>query len=327
VTGGSATSKSRPPLQRALRVLAVVLSALVIYGLVQALRRDGPAALAAWRAADVRWAMVVVAAAFALAGQLVYVAGWQRLLSDYGLRASFWLTAKFFLVSNLGRYLPGAKAWQMGIVGLMAAQNGLPPATVAATSLFQGMIGVAVGAILLFATGGAVLQVPRLWFVLPIVGIVGLLALPELLKGLPRARAQLLKRMPGAEALTPGTMWALLWTAAASWILWGIALYALGAALLGNPGAPLLTYMAAWIGPFLAGVIAMVAPAGLGVRDELMRTILISANLSASSAIMIAVAARLWTTILEVVPALLVLAIERRRMQAPVETVTDARAV
>jgi uncharacterized membrane protein YbhN (UPF0104 family) len=314
VTGGSATSKNRSTLQRALRVVAVVLCALVVYGLVQALRRDGPAALAAWRAADVRWTMVVVGAAFALAGQGIYVVGWQRLLNDYGVKSSFWLTAKFFLVSNLGRYLPGAKAWQMGIVGLMAAQNGLPAATVAATSLFQGMIGVAVGAILLFWTGGAVLQIPRIWFVLPIAGIIGLLALPALLKAVPPVHALLRKRMAGTESLTTGTMWSLVWTAAASWVLWGIALYALAVALLSDPGASLITYLAAWIGPFLAGVIAMVAPAGLGVRDELMRTILISANVSASSAIMIAVVARLWATVLEVVPAVLVLAIERGRV-------------
>ena len=323
MTGGSATSKNRSTLQLSLRILAVVLSALVCYGLVQALRRDGPAALAAWRAADVRWTMVVVAAAFALAGQGIYVVGWQRLLNDYGVKSSFWLTAKFFLVSNLGRYLPGAKAWQMGIVGLMAAQNGLPAATVAATSLFQGMIGVAVGAILLFWTGGAVLQIPRIWFVLPIVGIIGLLALPALLKAVPPVHALLRKRMPGTESLTTGTMWSLVWTAAASWVLWGIALYALAAALLSDPGASLITYLAAWIGPFLAGVIAMVAPAGLGVRDELMRTILISANVSASSAIMIAVVARVWATVLEVVPALFVLAIERRRVPVLGKSIPD----
>lgn len=323
MTGGFATSKNQSTLQLSLRILAVVLSALVVYGLVQALRRDGPAALAAWRAADVRWTMVVVAAAFALAGQGIYVVGWQRLLNDYGVKSSFWLTAKFFLVSNLGRYLPGAKAWQMGIVGLMAAQNGLPPATVAATSLFQGMIGVAVGAILLFWTGGAVLQIPRLWFVLPIVGIIGLLALPALLKAVPPVHALLRNRMPGTESLTPGTMWSLVWTAAASWMLWGIALYALAAALLSDPGASLITYLAAWIGPFLAGVIAMVAPAGLGVRDELMRSILISANVSAGSAIMIAVVARVWATVLEVVPALFVLAIERRRVPVLGKSIPD----
>ena len=327
MNGGSATSKNRSTLQRSLRVLALFLSALVVYGLVQALRRDGPAALAAWRAADVRWTMVVVAAVFALAGQGIYVVGWQRLLNDYGVKSSFWLTAKFFLVSNLGRYLPGAKAWQMGIVGLMAAQNGLPPATVAATSLFQGMIGVAVGAILLFWTGGAVLQIPQIWFVLPIVGIIGLLALPALLKAVPSVHALLRKRMPGTESLTTGTMWSLVWTAAASWGLWGIALYALAAALLSDPGASLITYLAAWIGPFLAGVIAVVAPAGLGVRDELMRTILISANVSAGSAIMIAVVARVWATVLEVVPALFVLVIERRRAPVLGKSIPEAPVV
>jgi hypothetical protein len=35
--------------------------------------------------------------------------GWRRLLSDAGVRVGLWPLARIFLVSNLGRYLPGGR--------------------------------------------------------------------------------------------------------------------------------------------------------------------------------------------------------------------------
>jgi glycosyltransferase 2 family protein len=308
-----AAQAQKPWLRRALRVLAVLLSVLVIAGLVRALRRDGPAALAAWRTADVKWGWIALAFAWGMAGHMIYVVGWRRLLADCGVRVTLWQTARFYFASNLGRYLPAAKAWQMSIVAVMAAENQLPAAAVAATSLFQGMIGVAVGMVLLLATGNAVLGVSAFWFALPIAGIIALLAVPYVIKLLPRIRALLVSRMPGIDSVSVGTMWALVWTAAASWIAWGIALYTLAVGLLPRAEASLVAYLAAWIGPFLAGLIAVVAPAGLGVRDEMMRTMLTAAGLNSGGAIILVVVARVWTTILDVVPALFVLALRRKR--------------
>ena len=303
----------KPWLRLVLRLLAVVLSLLVIAGLVRALRRDGPAALAAWRAADVKWGWITLAFAWGLVGHAIYAVGWRRLLTDCGVVVTFWQTARFYLVSNLGRYLPAAKAWQMSIVAVMAAEHHLPAAAVAATSLFQGMIGVGVGALLLLATGNAVLGVAPIWFVLPVGGIAALLAVPHVIKSLPRMRAVIIKRMPGIDSVSVGTMWALVWTATASWIAWGSALYSLAVGLLPRAEASLIAYIAAWIGPFLAGLIAIVAPAGLGVRDEMMRTMLTAAGLNSGGAIIVVVVARVWTTILDVVPAFFVLALRRRK--------------
>ncbi len=294
-------------IRRLLQGSALVLSAVVMVGLVVALRRDGPAALIAWREAQVRWSWIALSAVFGLTGHAIYVVGWRRLLTDYGVPISYWQAARFFLVSNLGRYLPGGKAWQMGIVGIMAAESGLPAAPVAATSLFQGLVGAAVGAILLLIMGSALLGIAAAWLLIPLAGIVALLALPAALRAAPRVRAALIHRFPGLDSVTSRTMWALVWTVGASWLAWGVALRALAAGLFPNPGVSVAAYTAAWIGPFLAGVIAFFAPAGLGVRDEVMRSMLTSAGLDATSAIILVVVARVWTTVIEVVPALAVL--------------------
>ncbi|HYV96035.1 MAG TPA: hypothetical protein VE967_01120, partial [Gemmatimonadaceae bacterium] len=157
-----------------LHVAAAALAVGMIVVLARSLRRDGPAALEAWRAAHVQSTWVVFAVSSALAGHAIYIFGWQRLLRDSGLRIAFWPLARMFFVSNLGRYLPGGKAWQMGIVAVMAAEQQLPSAMLAASSLFQAIIGVAVGAVVVFAAGGTAIGLPRAWLLAPVLGIVAL---------------------------------------------------------------------------------------------------------------------------------------------------------
>jgi uncharacterized membrane protein YbhN (UPF0104 family) len=194
----------------------------------------------------------------------------------------------------------------------MATEQNLPAAPVATTSLFHGLLGVGIGALLLIVTGGAVVGVPTIWLAVPGVGVVTLIALPAILRRLPRLRTALLRRVPSLDAVSVGTMWALVWTTTLSWVAWGAALYGLAVGLTPDSTAPFLTYLAAWIGPFLAGLVAVVTPAGLGVRDEIMRTMLTAGGVSAGSAIILVVVARVGTTILDVAPALVVLAFRRR---------------
>jgi uncharacterized membrane protein YbhN (UPF0104 family) len=279
--------------------------------LVQVMRRDGPAALAAWRAAHIQWGWIAFSVACALAGHAFFVVGWRRLLRDSGVRASFWPLARIFLVSNLGRYLPAGKAWQMAIVAMMATEQRLPSAILAASSLFQGALGVAVGAVVLFAAGGATIGLPAAWLVLPVVALVGLLAAPAILKLFPRVQAVIARRVPGIDSVTAATMWALVWTAGASWILWGIALRGLASGLLPEPGASMTAYIAAWAASFLAGIIAVVSPAGLGAREGVMQAVLTKSGMTPADVLILLIVARAWATVLDVVPAALVLVLRR----------------
>lgn len=290
----------------------------MIVVLAQALGRDGPAALSAWRAAHIRWRWVVASVACALAGHAIYVAGWQRLLSDSGVRAPFWTLARLFLVSNLGRYLPAGKAWQMAIVAMMAAEEGLPSAMLAASSLVQGVVGVGVGAIVVFAAGGAAIGLAPAWLVVPVAAVAALLAAPGVVRSAPRLYDVVKRRVPGIDSVSVATMWALIWTSAASWILWGVALFALARALLQAPEAPITAYVAAWAASFLAGLIAIISPAGLGARETVMQVVLARAGMAAADVLVVVVVARGWITVLDVAPAAIVLLL-RRRARARVE--------
>lgn len=316
-TGGSNEHRKRTPdsgigvklnnasRRRLLRLANVLVAAAVAVGLVIAFRRDGPEALSAWRAADVRLGWLAAAVGAGLVGHALNVFGWQRVLRDCSVSISFLQTARFFAVGNLGRYLPGGKAWQLGIIGVMAAELNLATATVVGTSLLIGVIGVVVGAALLLALGGVGLGLSPALLIVPLSGLALLQAAPALLRWSPRFLDRISARWPQATSITLGTMWTMIWTAAASWVSWGLALHALARTVLTESGASLSVYIAAWIGPFIAGLIAFVAPAGLGVREELMRVTLVGGGLEPAWAVLLVVLARFGATILDVGPALL----------------------
>ena len=301
------------PARLLLRTAALVLGVAVVVVLVQSVRRDGPDALVAWRGAHVRWAFIALAIACGFAGHGVYLMGWRRLLADSDVPVSLWSLAKIFLVSNLGRYLPGGKAWQMGIVGIMAAEQGLPATELAASSLLQGIVGVIAGAIVLFATGAASLGVRLAWLALPVAGIICILLAPAIIRSTPKLHSLIARHVHGIDTVSIATMWALVWTSVVSWLLWGIALDNLGSALLPGPGASLVSYIAAWSGSFLAGLVAVVSPAGLGAREGVMQVVLEKGGMPAGDVLLVVVVTRAWITFMDVAPALVVLLFRRAK--------------
>jgi hypothetical protein len=112
----SASTSTHGPLMAAtpnrlrlvLRAVSALLGIAVVVFVAQSLRRDGPGALAAWRTAHVRWGFIALAVGCGFAGHGAYLLGWRRLLKDSDIPVRLWPLAKIFLVSNLGRYLPGA---------------------------------------------------------------------------------------------------------------------------------------------------------------------------------------------------------------------------
>ena len=299
------------------RLAGAVLGVVMIAVIAHALRRDGPAALAAWRGAHVAWAWVIFAILCALAGQAINVVGWRRLLRDSGIDASLWTLMRLFLVSNLGRYLPAGKAWQMAIVAMIATEERLPAALVAASSFFLGVVGVGVGAIIVFAAGRSTIGLPPAWLVLPLFALLGLLFAPIVIRALPRLHEAIRRRVPGIDSLDAWTMWALIWTSSASWILWGTALLGLAKALLPASTTSITTCVAAWTGSFLAGLIAFVSPAGLGAREAVMQVVLTRTGMMRADALVLVVVSRVWVTLLDIIPAALFLVL-RRASRGPV---------
>jgi uncharacterized membrane protein YbhN (UPF0104 family) len=94
--------------------------------------------------------------------------------------------------------------------------------------------------------------------------------------------------------------------------------------LLGGAAGGYAEYLAAYTISYLVGYLALFAPAGLGVREGAMVTVLAYAGLATRpQAALVALASRVWLTLLEVVPGFLFWAHAAVRRRPPTTDPSD----
>ncbi|MDZ7615461.1 MAG: lysylphosphatidylglycerol synthase domain-containing protein [Patescibacteria group bacterium] len=256
--------------------------------------------VALYRGDYVQMPSVVLPAALALSfvnligGFFAAVYCWRLMLRHAGCNASFFASLASYGLSLPGKFLPG-KVW--AIAGRASYLRQYSQCSFARLSLVsietqvaELWTGLSLGAVGLAATGGL-----RSWggFVLAVWLIVTGAAL------LPRvpAVAQLAKKRlcVVSGVCTSNTLASYLtvlpWFFLA-WLLWAVGFYFMTVAILGK-GQPWTVGLAFPLATSL-GILAVVAPGGLGVREGVLSGYLILAGFSVVDATTVAVASRLW---------------------------------
>lgn len=270
-----------------------------------------------WRIA---WSATIVALSYAM-----LIGTWRGMVNAWGSSLGLWQSARIWFVSNLGRYVPG-KVWQIGAMGVMASEAGVPPAAAVGSSLVIALVNILVGFGVVAATGaesfGTIGVNPRaLWIPLALLGAVTA-TLPWTLKSLVRFTGRVTGRPVEAPTLPAGAVWLAAAGCTAAWVLYGfafqqLAIGVLGASAAGDAGA----YVAVFTLSYLLGFLTLVAPGGIGVREVAMGAMLTGAGLTTGAeATILVVASRLWLTVLEIVPGVLFLAWPRPRTSVPSAT-------
>lgn len=247
---------------------------------------------------------------------LLFTAATALLLAAYLVSAGLWglivrelggpsipngVAVRLFMIANLGRYLPG-KVWQIAGLAALAKGRGVPAITATgAAVLGQGIALVAASAVGM----GAFLTGPeeyRRW------GIVGSVLVGTLivLVSLPRVFAWLaglwfrLSRTEPQESLAAvhGLRWLGLYVL--NWAMYALAFWVLSRSLGLNGG--IVPVASAFAAAYVLGYAMVFAPAGLGPREGFL-IMFLTPHLGATSSGVIAVVARLWTTLVELVPA------------------------
>lgn len=252
-----------------------------------------------------RWGMLLLSAGVLFLGYLYSAGLWGLMVRELGgPKVPKVAALRIFFTANLGRYLPG-KVWQIAGLAYLARGEGVtaPTATVAAllgqAFSLAGATLVGSGVLLRMDWGE---DVGGGWAVGAVVTLMVVLTIPAVLKPILRL---LFRRVEGAD---PGPLWpdqafGLRWVAlyAVSWVIQGGAfcLLALGLGMGLDPVHGVAIFPAA----YLLGYIAIFAPAGIGVREGFL-ILFLNPMLGAGGAV-VAVIARLWTTTVELVPALL----------------------
>ena len=285
-----------------------VLQAVVLAGAAVYLFRVAAPQWPAIRARSLAWhGLPLALSALLIVANLAWmIALWNMTLRWCAARLRYWDAARIWFTANLARFLPGA-VLQFASLALMATRYGVSPTAATATVLLQQIVLLLTG--LIIVAGFTPIVLHQGWwqgtFVVALVLGAGiLLLLPRLTRRLP-SLARLWSQVRPAQL--PG--FALL--LAMQWLAYGAAFRLLAIGLLGDAGVAQGSwgfYITAFTESYLAGVIAVFAPAGLLVREAALISIL-TPVLGGADAVILAVGARIWHTALELLSGLAVLTI------------------
>lgn len=240
-----------------------------------------------------------------VAGYFMSAALWGRMVHELGgpmLGTSD--AVRVFMIANLGRYIPG-KVWQIAGLAILAKSRGVPSSVAGAAAVVGQVIGLA-GATLVGLGVFLVSEDDRWlkygeWGVLAVLALVIVISVPATLDLVVAWISRLAKQEPPKKRYgrsTFGVRWLILYT-----LNWGIYSFAFWLLYLG-----LQPYQPFWlIGPpfaaaYVIGYAALFAPAGAGVREGMLITFLSPITGPAVGGAL-AIVARAWTTIVELIPA------------------------
>jgi uncharacterized membrane protein YbhN (UPF0104 family) len=175
-------------------------------------------------------------------------------------------------------------------------------------------VSLATGTAIVMVTGAKLLGQPLLVGASVLVLIAILLSAPRFLPPL----AARLSGLVGKDIAPPTVPAASIWTAAVasavSWLFYGIAFQLFVRGVLGVSPGEISSYIAVYTAAYILGFISPIAPAGLGVREFTLAAFMTQLGLAnEADAALVAIAARLWLTIVELVPSGLYVATRTRR--------------
>lgn len=253
------------------------------------------------------WALVGAASALTLVAYALLVEGWRRMIAGAGGRLGWGNAAVVWLAGNLGKYAPG-KVWSIVAMSSMAADRGVSPAVAAGSSVMMQIVTIAAGGAVVVASGGAIPGGPAAAALLVALILAALFALPAVMPHVLRAAG---KRAENVKVPPRPTLWLAIILACVAWVLLSIAFMLFVRAILPDSGGSVLAYVSAYTASYIAGFLAPFAPGGVGVREPALVIAMTRLELATTAdAAVIAVASRLWLTVVELVPGLIALAIQ-----------------
>ena len=256
-------------------------------------------------------------AAFAVA-YLVLIQTWRSILAAWDRQLSFVDAARIWTVSNLGRYVPG-KLWQIAAMGVMAQKAGVSPVAATGSAVLNTVVNIAAGFVVVMATGWRLLAVPYagapgIAVAIIVAAVVGLMIVPWATPQALRFAERVTGRSIAVGSPPPRALAYAVAGNIVGWVLYGLALQFLTRSLYGATAGSLSDYVAVYTLSYLVGYLVLLAPAGVGVREASMISLMPAAMLvSAGQAAVLAVASRLVLTVLDILPGLAFLGRDRLR--------------
>jgi uncharacterized membrane protein YbhN (UPF0104 family) len=296
----SSIEAGRPPVTRlerlrASRVPRVLLVLVALGFLVHGLAGNWSGTTAA--VSRLSWWSLGVCFAAVLVGLGFMLLAWREILKGLGSPLPLGVAARVMFVGQLGKYVPGG-VWAFAAMIELARDHGAPPRrTFSATAL--GLV-TSLGCALALAAATLSGQIIREgWYLAALIPLIVFGLHPRVMTWGLNLALRIARKEPLDQTLSGAQMARAAGWTVIGWLVYGVHLWVLVAGM--RPGGPSLyavaagAYALAWA----TGILTVVVPAGIGVREGAM-VIALAPVLDAPRALVVAVVSRVAFTLADV---------------------------
>ena len=277
------------------------LAALVLLFLVRTFARNWDELQAQRLSWHVRPGLLIASAALVWAMYACLIAAWRGVLRGWNQRLGPWEAGRIWTISNLGKYLPG-KVWALAGMAMLAQRAGVSPWAATASAIVMQAVGIGTGAAVVAFSGTRALETahPGATTALWVVGVLS--AASVILLVWPPMASRLVRRLSPESAGAPPSPSGVVGGVLANVVAWsgyGAALWLLARGLLPEISLDLSLAIGAFAASYLAGLLFLPAPGGIGVREGVL-IVMLQPSLGLAGATALTVASRLLLTVTEV---------------------------
>ncbi len=295
-----------------------LFAAVIIWSAVRALNGQWRQAAERIASLEIGWSWIALATVVVFLTYLLLIETWRQVIIASGETLSFPVAARIWFVSNLGKYVPG-KVWSIAAMTVMAKNESVSPMTAAGSSVLIQLVTIASGIGVVLVAGSRVVDQPLLAVLVLIVVVASVAAAPRLLPAAARMASAVTGREIQLATIKATTVWAAALRSVISWIAYGIAFEFFVRGILGATAGGVSSYIAVYAASYIIGFLALFAPGGAVIRESAMVTGMVRLGLSSRpDALAVAIASRLWLTVLELLPGLFFLAM-RKPVSRPIQ--------
>lgn len=249
--------------------------------------------------------LIVVAVLTAMAGPAIGMLSWRAILLELGPPVPLVRIIRIFYIGFLAKYVPGKVPGLVATVKVATA-NGVQLSQMLMSGTLHMVVIHLTGLALGLLTGVRVLGGQAVWLAIPGLLVAAVLVWPDLLDRAAGLALRLLRRPQQSRSLSRRAVRVAVFWQVVSWLVGGLHLWLLAVAMGADAGPALPLCLGAFGLASVLGVLAVLTPDGLGVR-EVALTGALALVLPLPSAVAVAVASRLVLTFADVVLGVLVL--------------------
>ena len=247
----------------------------------------------------------------------ILILSWRRFLLGWSQPIPLATAVRIWAVSSLGKYIPG-KIWAIAGMAIMAQRAGVAPWAATTSAILMQGLAVGSGVVVVGILGTYGLELHYHWIRTALYGLaaasavgIGLLVFPAISARLTRRFTSTTVPAAGASTIGFGIAANLL-----AWMGYGVAFWLLAHGSLPDLVLPLPTAVGAFTASYLVGLLAVLMPGGLMVRETFL-VLMLQGSIGLAPATALAVASRLMLTLTEVGVAVPFLVFPREKTRVP----------